>query len=119
MTSSIHRFRRAGAHALRTTATPAERKLWSRLKRLPLEGTHFRRQVAIGPYVADFACLTHNLIVEIDGPSHGDERQENRDRIRTAFLERRGFRVIRFWNEHVHSDPDSVIDTILVHLKRR
>jgi very-short-patch-repair endonuclease len=59
------------ARALRKRMTPQEAKLWVALRTLRPAGFHFRRQVPIGPYVVDFACLKHRLIVEVDGGQHG------------------------------------------------
>jgi very-short-patch-repair endonuclease len=56
-------------------ATDAEGRLWRRLRRFPIAGTHFRRQVPIGPYVVDFACMAARLIIEVDGSQHGDDAQ--------------------------------------------
>jgi adenine-specific DNA-methyltransferase len=66
--------------------------------------------VPIGPYIADFACLAEKLIVEIDGGQHLDQRDY--DERRTRFLEGRGYRVIRFWNLDVITNPEGVIETI-------
>jgi very-short-patch-repair endonuclease len=63
---------RARARALRHRQTEPEKKLWWHLRhRVRVEGTHFRRQVPIGSYVADFCCLKAKLIVEVDGNQHG------------------------------------------------
>lgn len=112
MGRAIDRFRRATARRLRAEATSAEQRLWSMLDRIPLDGTHFRRQVPIGPYVADFVCLGHRLVIELDGPSHATPEGQARDRIRTAFLENEGFRVIRFWNQDVYDNLEGVLETI-------
>ena len=74
--------------------------------------THFRRQVPIGAYVADFASLRAKLIVEVDGGSHTEPARIAHDERRTAFLMAEGFRVLRFWNADVREDIDSVLDTI-------
>lgn len=101
------------ARSLRRAATEAEKKLWWHLRRkLPLEGTYFRRQVPLGPYFADFACLKHRLVIELDGGQHTFPEAQRRDAERTAFLEAQGFRVLRFWNNQVFSGIDGVIDTI-------
>ncbi len=106
-------LRRDRARSLRRAATEAEKKLWWHLRRkLPLEGTYFRRQVPLGPYFADFACLKHRLVIELDGGQHTTLEAQRRDAQRTAFLEAQGFRVLRFWNDQVFSEIDGVIDTI-------
>jgi very-short-patch-repair endonuclease len=97
---------------LRQRATPAEVRLWKALERLPIPGSHFRRQVPIGPYVVDFACLSARLVVELDGGHHSDPDQARRDAMRTAWLETEGFRVLRFWNDDVHSNIEGVLETL-------
>jgi very-short-patch-repair endonuclease len=67
-------------------------------KRLPQEGTHFRRQVALGPYVADFICLAAKLVIELDGDQHGTDKALRYDADRTAWLEANGLTVLRFTN---------------------
>ena len=86
------------------------------MRRIPMIETHFRRQVPIGPYVADFVCLSAKLIIEADGPSHTEPGQIEHDTKRTAFFEAEGFRVIRFWNSDIFEDIDGVIQTIYVAL---
>ena len=73
--------KRSQSRALRRRATEPEQKLWWHLRhRLHVEGTHFRRQVPVGPYVADFCCLKAKLIVEVDGNQHGFDDQLRNDR---------------------------------------
>ena len=102
---------RAFAHRMRREPTEAEQKLWWHLRhRLPVEGTHFRRQVQIGPYLADFACHRSKLIVEIDGGQHTERAAE--DMVRTRRIEAEGYRVLRFWNNDVLSNIDGVLTVI-------
>jgi len=77
-----------------------------------MQGTHFRRQVPIGSYVVDFACMTARLIIELDGSHHADDPQRSRDAARTRWLETEGYRVIRFWNNDLTDNPDGVLDAI-------
>jgi very-short-patch-repair endonuclease len=70
---TIDSFRRRTARRLRANTTDAERTLWRHLRKLETEGTHFRRQVPIGPYVADFACMAARLVIEVDGSQHGED----------------------------------------------
>jgi very-short-patch-repair endonuclease len=101
------------AKALRRDMTEPERRLWWHLRhRLPLEDSHFRRQVAIGPFIADFCCLAARLIVEVDGNQHGFDEAVARDARRTSYLEGQGFRVLRFSNRDVMTEIDVVLDTI-------
>ena len=100
------------ARRLRREITDAERKLWWRLRHLELAGTHFRRQATIGPYFADFACHSRRLVVEIDGSQHAEAANILRDEQRTAYLRSRGYRVLRFWNNDVLKEIDSVMEAI-------
>jgi very-short-patch-repair endonuclease len=107
---------RAAAHAkdLRRSPTAPERRLRRHLRhRPPIEGTLFRRQVAIGPYVADFCYLGARIIVEVDGDQHGFDAARAYDAKRTGYLETEGFRVLRFTNRDVMVEIDIVLDTIL------
>lgn len=106
---------RRAARSLRRNMAPAETRLWWHLrKRVPLEGTSWRRQVPLGSYVVDFCCLKHKLIVEVDGASHSYDAQQARDAERDGALRRQGFRVLRFTNHTVLIDM--VMDTVHAHL---
>ncbi|PYB77283.1 endonuclease domain-containing protein [Rhizobium wuzhouense] len=115
----MERFRRANARRLRSTSTDAERKLWRHLWRIPIDGSHFRRQVPIGPYFADFACHQIGLIIELDGSQHGTDVGLVRDAARTAFLEAQGYKVMRFWNVEVLTELEAVLDTIYAAVRER
>lgn len=95
---------------LRRQQTEAETRLWSRLRAKRLHGLKFRRQVPIGNYIADFVCPGAKLVVEVDGSQHADD--SGYDARRTEFLEREGYRVLRFWNNEVLAETDSVIEKI-------
>jgi very-short-patch-repair endonuclease len=95
---SVDSFRRETARRLRLNQTDAEARLWRRLRHWPMRGTHFRRQVSIGPYIVDFACMAAHLVIEMDGSQHGVSENVIRDEARTRWLEAAGYRVIRFWN---------------------
>ena len=86
------RLRRDGAietaRRLRRGSTPPERVLWKHLRGRRLGGMKFRRQVAMGPYVADFYCAEANLVVEVDGRGH--EQRTERDRVRDEWMRERG-----------------------------
>jgi very-short-patch-repair endonuclease len=77
-----------------------------------LDGHKFRRQVAMGPYVVDFVCLNENLVIELDGPQHEEGEAPNHDARRTAWLEARGYRVMRFRNQHIDDDVRAVVEEI-------
>lgn len=98
------------AKELRRDMTPAEIKLHARLRAHRMGGVHFRPQHAIGNYIADFCAPRKKLIIELDGSHHLE--QEEHDAERTAFFESKGYRVIRFWNNDVMNDMDSVIRVI-------
>jgi very-short-patch-repair endonuclease len=86
-----------------------EKKLWFRLRRRKVAGFRFRRQVPIHGYIADFACLSARMIIEVDGARHSKQGGHLLDEKRTEWLEARGYRVLRFWNSDVLSDIDRVI----------
>lgn len=90
--------------------TEAEQRLWSTLRDRRLEKYKFRRQHPIHPYVVDFACTEHGLVIEIDGGQHADSAADGR---RTAWLESKGWRVIRFWNNEVLTDTRGVAEAVV------
>jgi very-short-patch-repair endonuclease len=98
------------AGKLRKDPTPAERKLWSRIRNDQL-GVTFRRQHAIGNYIPDFVCIEKKLIIELDGSQHLE--QEEYDEERTKYLNSLGYKVIRFWNNDVTNNIDGVILAII------
>jgi very-short-patch-repair endonuclease len=97
------------ARRLRRRMTKAERVLWRALVEA-LPGGHWRKQVPLGPYYADFASHSAKLIIELDGGQHAIN--SDRDANRTRFLEGEGFRVIRFWNNDVLSNTCGVLERI-------
>ena len=98
------------AGELRKEPTPAESKLWSRMRNDQL-GVTFRRQHAIGNYIPDFCSPKAKLIIELDGSQHLE--QEEYDSARTKYLESLGYKVIRFWNNDVMNNMEGVIFAIL------
>ncbi len=106
------------ARGLRQTMTPQEVKLWQHLRALRDAGYHFRRQVPRGPYIADFACLKHGLLIELDGSQHAQPDEMQRDARRDAYLRSLGFTLLRFWNSDVDYDLEGVMNTILQTLER-
>lgn len=99
------------AKQMRREPTPLEHRLWLALRAKRFEGAKFRRQCVIGPYIADFACrLPRMLVVELDGDTHGT--QANYDADRTAFLEARGYKVIRFTNMDIANNLEGVLEAI-------
>lgn len=104
------------ARELRRNSTDAEKRLWGAL-RSKLPQHKWRRQMPIGPYFADFACFSEKLIIELDGGQHA--LAEPYDERRTRFIEAKGFRVLRFWNNDVMSNTDAVLERILKSLSPR
>jgi very-short-patch-repair endonuclease len=97
---------RERARMLRRGMTEAERALWQMLRSRQVDGYRFRRQVPIGWFIVDFACHEARLVVEIDGGQH--DPWSEREVSRTRFLEREGYRVLRFWNNEVLDNPEGV-----------
>lgn len=104
------------AKSNRKNPTDAERALWNMIKCCRL-GQDFKRQQVIGCFIADFVCLTSNLIVELDGSYHNLPEQQVSDEERTRWLENQGFKVIRFANEEVIGNTDNVLQKIKENLK--
>jgi very-short-patch-repair endonuclease len=98
---SIGDEQRRRAKDLRQSMTRAERLLWRYLKAHRLDGLGFRRQVPIGPYIADFVCHAARLVIELDGETHDFTARQKYDLRRDAWLASRGYFVLRIPNEEV------------------
>jgi very-short-patch-repair endonuclease len=109
---AIHKSDRADAQARRMRREPtyAEKQLWKLLRQTDL---HFRRQAPMGPYVVDFVCHQHRLVIELDGGIHNLPEVAARDAERELWLTGRGYRVMRFWNDQ---SPDDVLSMIFARL---
>jgi very-short-patch-repair endonuclease len=103
------------ANLLHRNLTPPESRLWTHLRAHRLNHVHFRNQHAIGNYVVDFCAARKKLVIELDGSQHLE--QEDYDNERTLFLESRGYRVLRFWNNDVVNDIESVLSAIEIALE--
>ncbi|HXZ45583.1 MAG TPA: DUF559 domain-containing protein [Pseudolabrys sp.] len=101
---------RGYARNLRRRPTEAEKLLWSRLRARQLEGVEFKRQVPLFGYVVDFAALESKLVIEVDGGQHAE--RVDTDAARMAIFQNAGYHVIRFWNNDVLRNIDSVLETI-------
>ncbi len=101
------------ARELRKNSNDAEQRLWWQLRANQLGGFKFRRQHAIGTFIADFVCLPARLVIEVDGETHGNDQRETLDAKRTEEIERAGYRVIRFWNNEVFTNMEGVLEEIL------
>lgn len=97
------------ARHLRNNPTDAENALWRALSARKVAGVRFNRQVRIEPYICDLVARTPKLIIEIDGGHHADSTQDAR---RTRFLEAKGYRLIRFWNNDVLGNLEGVVAEI-------
>jgi very-short-patch-repair endonuclease len=107
------------ARELRRADTAAEQRLWNALRDRRIAGLKFVRQLPVGPYFADFACRSKKLVIEVDGALHGDEEAVAYDARRTAFLEREGYRVIRFTNDDVYKALPEVCEAIVAAVEKR
>jgi very-short-patch-repair endonuclease len=105
--------------ALRHDATDAEAALWTLLRAKRFLGFKFRRQHPCGPYILDFYCPSARLAVELDGGQHFEAAARAYDQRRTAFLQRRGIRVLRFGSDLIFREPTPVLEAILSALIER
>ena len=103
------------AKELRRNQTDAERTLWGHLRDRRLERYKFRRQRPLGKYIVDLICLEERLIVEVDGGQHSGRQMYDSER--DEWLESQGYRVLRFWNNQVLNEIESVKEVILATLK--
>jgi very-short-patch-repair endonuclease len=103
------------ARRLRRGQTDAERLLWRQLRSRHLNGFKFRRQHPLGRFIVDFCCPERSLVVELDGGQHAE--QAEKDARRTAYLNQIGYRVVRYWDHDVLSDPDAILEDIFRALK--
>ena len=97
----------------RQSMTPQEVKLWVHLRSWRSRGYHFRRQDPRDPYIVDFVCRRHRLIVEVDGGQHNESAA---DAIRDRRLTQDGYKVLRFWNNDVLGNLEGVLTTIQAEL---
>ena len=104
------------AGELRQNQTEAEAKLWSRLRAHRMAGVQFRRQHAIGNYIVDFCSPRRKLIIELDGSQHLDQAEYDLER--TQYLEVKGYRVLRFWNNDVMNEIDAVLNVIWTEINK-
>jgi very-short-patch-repair endonuclease len=102
------------AQKLRRDMNQTEWRVWDRIRARQVAGWKFRRQHPLGPYFVDFYCPAARLVVEIDGPTHGEERQWAYDDRRTEWLKQQGYEVLRFWTADVDESLDDVVATISV-----
>lgn len=103
------------AKSLRRKMTEPEQHLWYHLRAHRTLGK-FKRQVAIGPYIADFASLSSKIIVELDGSQHLDS---TKDAARDVWLKKQGYEVLRFWNHDALNRTQEVLEAIRIKLGER
>lgn len=96
------------ARAMRSDPTEAEKRLWRWLRQVR---PRFTRQLVIGHFIADFACRSVKLVIELDGGQHS--AQAGAEESRTRYLEAQGWQVLRFWNHEVLENIEGVVATIL------
>jgi len=104
------------ARGLRRRPTDVESLLWQRLRGRQCGGYKFRRQVPIGSYLVDFACIEAKSIVELDGGQHAESVTQDAER--TKYLESLGYEVIRFWNHDVMENISGIYDSLTLALSR-
>lgn len=105
------------ARTLRKRMPPMETKLWNALRALKPLGFHFRRQVPIGPYYADFVSHQHLLVIEVDGETHFVSGGPAYDAVRDAFIRGEGYRILRVTNHEIAQNLDGVMILILSKLQ--
>jgi very-short-patch-repair endonuclease len=110
-------FERNRSRDLRCGQTPAEQKLWRKLRGRRLGDYKFTRQEPVGPFFADFVCREQRLIVEVDGATHSTEEELAYDARREKFLAQEGYRVLRVSNDEVFNNLDDVCETIFLALQ--
>jgi very-short-patch-repair endonuclease len=97
------------ARVMRAEPTDAERRLWYALRERRMQALKFRRQAPVGPYIVDFLCVAHRLVVEADGSQHAESK---RDAVRDAWLAREGYTILHFSNHDVLTARESVLATM-------
>ena len=102
------------AKVLRRTMTKPEKLLWNKIRRRQVKNKYFRRQHPYGIYILDFFCFEANLVIEIDGGIHLSKQEYDNER--TDYLNSSGLRVLRFKNEEILNNIESVIENISKYL---
>ena len=100
------------ARTLRKNSTPQERKMWSILRNHKFYGLEFKRQYPVGGYIVDFICREKHIIIEIDGGQHNEEVNIESDSKRTEYLNSRGYKVYRFWNNDIDNNIEGVYQAL-------
>jgi very-short-patch-repair endonuclease len=110
-----HKWERGQKHAkqLRGSQTDAESELWFHLGAHRFMGLKFKRQKPVGPYIVDFICIEHGVVIELDGGQHNDI-QKDYDPVRDRYLVSLGLKVFRFWNDEILKDTNAVLEKLRV-----
>ena len=101
------------ARNLRKNSTPEERKIWNLLRNRKFLNLKFKRQFPIGQYIVDFVCEEKKIVIEIDGGQHNELEEQIKDDIRTKFIETKGYKVYRFWNNDIKENIDGVYQKLI------
>ncbi len=101
------------ARDVRKNPTFTEKLMWNALRNRKQDGLKFRREHPVEGYIADFFCVEHNLIIEIDGSIHDETSKKEKDIVRQKRLEEAGYRIVRFTAQEININIDSVIDKIV------
>ena len=101
------------ARLLRKNQTPQEQKVWQLLRNSQFQNLKFRRQYPIGDYIVDFICKEKKIIIEIDGGQHNQTENIEKDNLRTKFLESKGYKIIRFWNNDIDKNLKGVYEELV------
>ena len=101
------------ARNLRKNKTREEDILWQLLRNRQFMGLKFKRQFPIGNYIVDFVCEEKKLVIEIDGGQHNIPDNVRADEVRTNYINSKGYRVVRFWNNDINQNIEGVYETLL------
>ena len=104
---------------LRNSSPQSEALLWAHLRQRPVDSLRFRRQYSVGAYVLDFYCPEVKLAIEIDGATHDGDDAAEHDANRQAWIEQFGIRFLRFSNQQVRNDINSVLQIIAITARER
>lgn len=100
------------ARKLRKEQTPQESKFWSIVRNHKFYSLEFRRQYPMGDYIVDFICREKKIIIELDGGQHNELENVEYDKQRSLYLEKRGYKVIRFWNNDIDDNIEGVYEIL-------
>ena len=103
---------RTNAKRLRREMSEPEQRLWHRLRAHRFLGLQFRRQQPIGPYITDYYCSAHKLIIEVDGGQHNEDLARARDEVRDRWLQSNGYTVVRYWTSDIMQRLDAVLSDL-------